>query len=207
MVVIYRYKGIDETFIKECIMKIKRLVVILMVLIFSTVGLFANIPHDDIPTAVATLKANIGEFLYHGFADSELDTTFESTLTVEDAFTAAPSFWYGYRTNAAGTYVFRMSVTDFVNQDDLTKVKIKSVTSSEHPSMSYSTEGYELFTETNSIMTESSRSDYTFITITPATVATGTDHTGTHVIAGVETVGGASAGAYVATITFTVGAS
>lgn len=195
-------------------MKIKRLVVILMVLIFSTVGLFASIAYEDIPNAVATLKANIGEFLYHGFADSELDTTFESTLTVEDAFTAAPSFWYGYKTNAIGTYVFRMKVTDFENQTTrngstvVDVVKIRSVVSSDHgtTAMTYDANGYKLFEEESAVITTSTRSNSTQVTITPVTTFSGVDHKSATIEEG-QSVADAAAGEYVATVTFSVSAT
>ena len=188
-------------------MKIKRLVVILVVLAISTAGLFADIEYSSIPSAVATLRANKGEFLYHGFADNESDTSFDTTITIEDAFTTAPSFYYGYKTNAAGTYVFKMNVSDFENQTNAGVVKISSVTSSDHTSLEYNATGYEIFSEEETTMTPATRTNYTLVTITPATVADVADHTGLHTISESETVGGASAGEYVATITFSVSAT
>jgi len=191
-------------------MKTKRFVVILVVLIFSTVGLFAQI--NNIAPAVATLSGNIDQFFNHGFVENNTDTTFVPTIAIRDAFNAdtPPSFWYGYRTNAKGTYIVRMQVSDFINQSNSENVvKIKSVVSTANDPLTYNVNGYELFNETNAkSLGQGLHYNYTQITITAAKDANigQWDHTRTHVIIANETVDGAAAGEYIATITFTVGA-
>ena len=192
-------------------MKTKRFVVILVVLIFSTVGLFAQI--NNIAPAVATLSGNIDQFFNHGFVENNTDTTFVPTIAIRDAFNAntPPSFWYGYRTNAKGTYIVRMQVSDFINQSNSENVvKIKSVASSANATLTYNaTKGYRIFKEDNDAsLDQTTNYGYTQITITAAkaTDKNSVDHTTTYEIPESQTVKGAPAGEYIATITFTVGA-
>jgi hypothetical protein len=50
----------------------KKLIALAMVLLLAVGGLFAAAYTGTLPGAVtATLNANIGDYLYHGFIDSE----------------------------------------------------------------------------------------------------------------------------------------
>ena len=185
----------------------KKALAILLVLVLATAGLFA-VPTVTVPTAVtATLRANIGEYLSHGFNIE--GTKYQPSVTIDDAFgTTVPSFKYGYKTNAAGTFVFKMAVTDFTNQTVAGSVKIASVSSDK--GTSYSGGYYTIFTDTSPTITSAERYDEAVITITPARTADigNFDHTGvgTAIAAG-TTVEGGAAGAYVATLTFAITAS
>ena len=113
----------------------KRFIGIVLILLIVMVGLFAgedvefeeNIP---LPSSVnAYLKANVKEYLYHGFLNNlTTDTSYDSTITVLDAFnTTPPSFNYGYITNAEGKFRFQMTVTDFMHTNGIDKVVIDKV--------------------------------------------------------------------------------
>ena len=152
---------------------------------------------------VATLKATLGDYLWHGFVVSG-QSAFQSSVEVTNAFgSTAPSFVYGYETNAAGPYTFRMSVGDFVSSTGT--VKIKDITASGATlSWDNATSSYTVFTvpTTNTY----SRSTAT-LTVYPALVTTDTtDHRG-NAISAINTAAQAPAGDYVATITFSVSAS
>lgn len=185
----------------------KRALAILLVLVMVTAGLFAA-PTVTVPGAVtATLKANIGEYLAHGF--NIAGTKYQPTVTVEDAFGAtAPSFRYGYKTNAAGTFVFKMAVGNFTNSTVAGTVKIASVSSDK--GTSYAGGFYTIFNDYSATITSAERYDEALITITPARTANigSVDHTGAggNIVAA-ETVEGGSAGAYTATLTFSISAS
>lgn len=188
-------------------MKIKRLVVILVVLIFSTVGLFATI---EVPESVsAKLYARIGEYLEHGFNNGT--SLYNSSIEVYNAFgTTPPSFKYGYRTNAnSGGFSINMTVGDFINQDTAGTVKIKAVNSSKAiVSHGTGTNVYEIFRFTS---TGLERSDETTITIRPfLTYTTGdVDITNTPIssdktVGGDGTNAGAPEGLYLATVTLSI---
>ncbi len=177
-----------------------------MILVLATAGLFAvtvTVPSN----VTATLRANIGEYLNHGF--NIAGTKYQPTVTIDDAFgSTAPSFKYGYKTNAAGNFVFKMAVSDFVNQTVTGTVKIASVSSDK--GTSYSGGFYTIFTESSATVTSAERFDEAVITITPARTGDigNFDHTGGGTaIASGSTVEGGSAGAYVATLTFSITAS
>ena len=184
----------------------KRALAILMILVLATAGLFAE---GEITIATpdnvkATLTATIGEYLMHGFTVGT--AKYQPTVTIENAFgTTAPSFRYGYKTNAAGTFVITMSVGNFINQTTTGTVKIGSVTSNKTIS-DYAVTGYKIF-DTSTII-EGERTEEAIITVYPAktTDGTTTDHASV-VIAANEIVTGAPAGVYVSEITFAISAS
>jgi len=154
--------------------------------------------------AIVSLKATLGDYLWHGFVVSG-QSAFQSSVEVTNAFgSTAPSFVYGYETNAAGPYYLRMSVGDFDN-GDTGVVKIKSITASGTTlTWNSSTSSYTVFTvpSTNTY----SRSTATF-TVYPALETTDTtDHRG-NTISAINTAAQAPAGDYVATITSNVSAS
>ncbi len=78
-------------------------------------------------TDTATLTASIGEYLYHGFFETETPDVYSATKEIGDAFTTDPVFNYGYNTNidpAVEPIEFTMSVTDFI-LDTNSDVQIK----------------------------------------------------------------------------------
>ncbi len=172
-----------------------------MILVLATAGLFAAVPNPG--TVTATLRANIGEYLVHGFNVN--GTKYQPTATIDDAFGAtSPSFKYGYKTNAGGTFDFYMNVGNFINQTIAGTVKIASVTSSKGAIVYNSTTGYKIFTNTGAALS-AERNDEATITVNPAK-ATGFDHTGAS-ITNAEQVGSgttATAGAYEAEIIFSI---
>ncbi|HAE43757.1 MAG TPA: hypothetical protein DCG34_12700, partial [Clostridiales bacterium] len=99
----------------------KRTLAILIILVLVTSGLFAEYNVTVPDAATAQLTAVIGEYLYHGFANSntvDMSTVFASSVEINDAFneTTYPSFFYGYKTNAdIGSFDFNMTVENFVN--------------------------------------------------------------------------------------------
>ena len=109
----------------------KRVVIVLLVLVMSVGGLFAEPYAGPLPAAVtATLTSMIDDFMYHGFIDSSTPSEFDSQKTITDAFGTDPSFRYGYRTNIGGSYnfLFLMTVSDFINDaDDDAVIKIADV--------------------------------------------------------------------------------
>ena len=176
----------------------KTFLAILMILVLATAGLFAV----TIPGSVtATLKADIGDTLLHGFNYSGVK--YRPTVTITDAFGAtAPSFLYGYRTNAAGNFTFKMAVGNFINQNVTGAIKIGSVASS-NGALTYASTGYVIFSTLNTLGTE--KTDEATITIYPAK-AEGTDHAGTTILAS-EHAGPsntAPAGSYESSITFAI---
>lgn len=195
----------------------KKLVALALVLLLAVGGLFAAITVDKDGNSVlgngntdvtVTLKGTLGLYFYHGIVESG---SYIGSKTITDAFGAtAPSFKYGYETNAAGVpYYIRMSVTDFDNKTTNVDgtVKIKNVTAS-HVSGSLSwdtdTSSYNLYSvpTTNSY----TKTDST-ITIYPAKLVTDTTDHRSQPITAAQTAAGAPAGEYEATITFIVSAS
>lgn len=103
----------------------KKLIALALVLLLAVGGLFAAYTVDVPADVTALLKANIGEYLNHGFTvNSE---KFQSSVTIEDAFNTDPSFTYGYETNAQGKFDFQMTVGNFVHTDGETEILIKSI--------------------------------------------------------------------------------
>lgn len=191
----------------------KKLVAIALVLLIAVSGLFADVIsgvggtiNDDVKV---TLKAVLGFYLYHGIVDSNGQYVDEKTFT--NAFgDTAPSFKYGYETNAAGApYYIRMAVSDFVNTTTGASgtVKIKSINIShitgELPWNS-ATSSYTIFTiPANNTYTKTD----TTITIYPALLTSdNTDHR-SGIIEDTETAAQAPSGEYEATVIFTVSAS
>jgi len=183
----------------------KKVLAILLVLVLATAGLFAAplvIPGD----VTATLKANIGEYLEHGFNNNT--ALYQPTITVLDAFgSTAPSFKYGFKTNAIGTFRFTMSVGNFIGTPSGT-VKIKSIAKDGVAFTSAQLLSGVYTVLTDSASTSNPRIGESTITITPATVygSSELDHAGA-VIADGETVATAPAGDYTAILTFHIVAS
>lgn len=192
----------------------KKLIALALVLLLAVGGLFADVITLDggnvNEEVTVTLKAMLGFYLYHGIVDANTGL-FVGSKTIENAFgPTAPSFKYGYETNAAGApYYIRMSVSDFVNTTTgvTGTVKIKSVTASHISGVipwNAPTLSYTLFTiPANNTYTKTD----TTITISPALLTTdNTDHrSGT--IEDDETAAQAPSGEYEATVTFDVSAS
>lgn len=183
----------------------KKLIALALVLLLAVGGLFATYS-VTVPTSVeALLKANVGEFLEHGFTVNSVK--YQSSIEILDAFETNPSFVYGYRTNAQGAFEFRMTVGNFLHTNGSSIVKIADVKKSNVSIDPVSGQSYYLlFSENNaeSLGTVTHTGEDTF-TIVPAT-ATGTDHLGTSIGAG-QYVGDATPGAYTATVTIAISAS
>ena len=183
----------------------KRVLAILMILVLATAGLFAAYTVTVPGTVTATLNSTIGEYLVHGF--NVLGVKYQATVTVPDAFNAtAPSFKYGYRTNAAtGSFSFDMTVGDFINGTAGT-VKIKDVViASGTLSHAVGTRVYQVFSQSG---TGVEKTGETTITIKPflSYTANDTDITGT-LITALNAADGAVAGDYVSTVSFSITAS
>ena len=183
----------------------KRVVIVLLVLVMSVGGLFAEPYAGPLPAAVtATLTSMIDDFMYHGFIDSSTPAEFDSAKTITDAFGTDPSFRYGYRTNIGNAYNFNflLSFTDFINDEDSTaKIKIADVVVGD-ASPEPDTDGvYTILSRTRGEFS----GDVTVV-IKPAK-ASGVDHMN-QLLDDSEYVGGASqvAGAYTSTVTITVDA-
>jgi hypothetical protein len=181
----------------------KKLIALAMVLLLAVGGLFAAAYTGTLPGAVtATLNANIGDYLYHGFVDASAPTGFLSTKVIADAFITDPVFNYGYKTNISETYSFefRMIVGDFVHNDtDVSAViKIADVLIDNVPA--YPITGYYLLLSKTGAETQESVA----VKIQPAKAA-GLDHLNVSIGAseyyGSET---AVAGAYTSTVTISV---
>ncbi len=190
----------------------KRALAILMILVLATVGLFAAMPSsgNGADQLTATLNATIGDFLNHGFTigTGPSATKYNATVTVNDAFNATtpPSFKYGYKTNAAGGFEFKMTVGDFIHEDGLSSgtVKIKSVAKGlPAVTMTPASGDYTIFNISSS---GGLQSDETTITIVPARGTDALDHAGADVNNN-QRADDAPAGSYTATIYFNVSAS
>ena len=185
----------------------KRLIAFALVLLIAVGGVFAaySVP---IPGDVhAYLKANVGEFLEHGFKLSET-SLYNGSITIDDAFDTDPVFTYGYKTNAQGDFEFRMTVGDFINSSGSGTVKIASVKKGGTVIPPVSGQNYYLlFSESNEIALGATTHVGTAdITIVPAkTTAVTVDHLGNTV--GGSVVEGAASGTYVATVTISISAS
>ena len=103
----------------------KKLIALALVLLLAVGGLFAAYSVDVPADVTALLKANIGEYLNHGFTVGA--AKFQSTVTITDAFTTNPSFTYGYETNAQGTINFEMTVGNFIHTNGTTNILILAV--------------------------------------------------------------------------------
>jgi hypothetical protein len=187
----------------------KRALAILLVLVMVTGGLFATYTVAVPGAATATLNATIGDYLDHGFNYNGLK--YQPSIIIDDAFgTTAPSFRYGFRTNAQGKFVFKMVVGNFINKTTVGTVKIASVTS-DQGDLTYTPSGYTIFTDESADgPTTYERKGEVKITIYPAKEIADFDHTGLTDISVNEQVGGdvtAPAGAYESIITFTISAS
>lgn len=186
----------------------KRTLAILMILVLATSGLFAvTVPG----TVSAFLKANIGEYFTHGFNNGT--TLYNSSIEVQDAFSVnAPSFRYGYKTNAtSGNYSFKMTVGDFVNQNTAGSVKIRMVNSSKTITQQGTTNEFEIFAITGSsadLADEALITIRPFLSFTPGDVdITGATITAANTVNGDATNSGAPAGEYIATVSFSITAS
>ena len=187
----------------------KRTLAILMVLVLATAGLFAEVTITAPANVTATLKANIGEYLEHGFLVNNVPYT--QSIVIEDAFGAtAPSFTYGYMTNAEGVLTFKMEVGNFKNTTTNNANDIIKIASVEKNSIAFVTSDldggfYTIFSEENDDMTTSMHSDEAVIKIFPAK-ATGTDHAGEAIAANEHAGAGntAAPGAYAADIVFSI---
>lgn len=182
----------------------KRALAILMILVLATAGLFAAITVAIPGDVTATLNATIGEYLSHGFTVAGVK--YQPTVTVNGAFAAtAPSFTYGYKTNAAsGTFAFDMTVGDFISTAGT--VKIKEVTSTVAVLGHIPTSRvYQLF---NYVGTGIEKTGETTITIKPFLTYTAGDVDITNTaITALQAVNGAPAGDYSATVSFSITAS
>ncbi|WP_320129163.1 hypothetical protein [uncultured Sphaerochaeta sp.] len=182
----------------------KRVISLLLVLFFVVAGAFADVSVTMPSAATATLKANIGEYLDHGFTIGTVK--YNPSITIENAFAAPSQFVYGYKTNAVGHFTFTMNVGNFISTSNANNiVKIASVTSS-LSSITYTSTGYKIFSDyTATTVTGVEQNAESTITITPAATANvgSLDHTGSSIVAA-ETVQGGAAGSYVSTITFTI---
>ncbi len=182
----------------------KKLIAITLVLMLVTSGLFA-LDLSTLPTPTATLKATLGDYFHHGFVNG---AEFEATKTVTNAFgSTAPSFDYGYETNATGPFYIKMAVSDFVNvtPNSTGTVKIKAISvSGSTPQWDNTEQKYTIFTIPAS---NTFTRNVTTITVTPAlTTADTVDHLGETIPAS-ETAAQAASGEYEATLTFSVSAS
>ena len=180
----------------------KKLIALALVLLLAVGGLFAVAYPGTLPGNVtATLNANIGDYLYHGFIDSATPAEFDATKTINDAFTTDPAFQYGFRTNIGTTYnfEFRMTVGDFLhNTVSGAKIKIADVLVgglSPDPISGY----YVILSKTTAIS-----SGAVNVVIKPAKAA-GNDHLGV-VMTDAQYINGANevAGAYTSTVTIAV---
>lgn len=180
----------------------KKLIALALVLLLAVGGLFAVTYPGTLPGNVtATLNANIGDYLYHGFIDSATPAEFDATKTINDAFTTDPAFQYGFRTNIGTTYnfEFRMTVGDFLhNTVSGAKIKIADVLVgglSPDPISGY----YVILSKTTAIS-----SGAVNVVIKPAKAA-GNDHLGV-VMTDAQYINGANevAGAYTSTVTIAV---
>ena len=189
----------------------KRILAISMILVLATAGLFAAytvaLPTGEVK---ATLKATIGEYMFHGFDDDGV--LYQPTITIENAFDSpAPSFTYGYMTNAkSGSFNFKMTVGDFIRTGGGGTVAIKTVESTKTV-LSQVGRVYGVLAHTGD---GKATSDSTTITITPhldfvpgAVNIEGVPITAAHTVNGAGTVAGAAAGDYIASITFAISAS
>ena len=181
-----------------------------MILVLATAGLFAA-PTVTIPADVtATLKATIGEYFYHGFLTGNVGDTpnaggYYSAKTITDAFNAtAPSFTYGYKTNAANSsFTIKMTVADFQNGSSGV-VKISGVTASGAGVLTQTGRDFQLFTFTGDGSEKIAQKTITikpFLTFTPGDQ----DITGTAITA-VQASDGAPSGEYTALVTFSISA-
>lgn len=180
----------------------KKLIALAIVLLLAVGGLFAAVYPGTLPDAVtATLNANIGDYLYHGFIDSETPAEFDATKTINDAFITDPAFQYGFRTNIGTAYnfEFRMEVGDFIhNTNSDAKIKIADVLVggiSPAPISGY----YVILSKTTTVS-----SGVVNVVIKPAK-ASGNDHLG--VLIGASEYYGSTtavAGAYTSTVTISV---
>ncbi|NLE16299.1 MAG: hypothetical protein GX626_10580 [Spirochaetales bacterium] len=180
----------------------KKLIALAMILLLAVGGLFAAVYPGTLPGNVtATLNANIGDYLYHGFIDSTTPAEFDATKTINDAFITDPAFQYGFRTNIGTTYnfEFRMTVGDFLhNTISGAKIKIADVTVgglSPDPISGY----YVILSKTTAVS-----SGAVNVVIKPAKAA-GNDHLGV-AMTDAEYYGGANevAGPYTSTVTIAV---
>ena len=187
----------------------KRALAIILILVLATAGLFAA-PTVTIPADVtATLKATIGEYFYHGFLDTPNAGGYYSAKTITDAFNAtAPSFTYGYKTNAANSsFTIKMTVADFQNGSSGV-VKISGVTASGAGVLTQTGRDFQLFTFTGDGSEKIAQKTITikpFLKFTPVDPdLTGPpDITGATIVAE-NTVEYAPAGDYTALITFNI---
>ncbi|MDY0287878.1 MAG: hypothetical protein RBR15_03540 [Sphaerochaeta sp.] len=180
----------------------KTMLVIAMILIIATSGLFAAVVNPG--TVTATLKATINEFLLHGFNDGV--TKYLPAIDVTDAFNAVtPSFKYGYTTNAAPyNFTFTMNVGDFENQNiPGNYVKIQSVASSGGQFLQIgATRNFQVFVY--NALTNILKLDETTLTITPFLTFTGGNDITGNPISTSQAVSGAPPGNYEAPIVFTI---
>ena len=183
----------------------KKLIALAMVLLLAVGGLFADVYSGTLPGAVtATLKATIGDYLYHGFIDASNPGVYSASKTIEDAFTTNPAFQYGYTTNIDTSiygFKFQMVVGDFINQDDTDyAIKIASV-SVGNTAVGPDT-GTNLYTILNSATSGST--GQVSVVVSPAKAA-GNDHLGV-TMTDAEYIGGANevAGSYTSTVTIAV---
>ena len=193
----------------------KRALAIILIVVLATAGLFAAMPStgNGNNAVSASLNATIGDFLYHGFVNGTgpTATKYNASVTVNDAFneTTPPSFTYGFKTNAVGSFTFTMAVGNFIHSDGIASgvVKIKAV-KKDNTIMTPISNVYNAFVSSSA--TGGLRVGEALFTILPATSADigQADHSGgPTTIAALDTTTGAPAGAYEATITFTVSAS
>ncbi len=181
----------------------KKLIALALVLLLAVGGLFAVTYPGTLPGNVtALLKANIGDFLYHGFVNTAAPTGYASTKTIEDAFATNPTFEYGYKTNISSSYgfEFRMIVGDFVHDDEDVTAFIKIADVEVDGVAVYPITGYYLLLGKTGAETIESVD----VEIFPAKAA-GNDHLGVAIGAS-EYVGSSTAvaGAYTSTVTIAV---
>ena len=183
----------------------KKLIALAMVLLLAVGGLFAY-DYATIPSVTALLKANIGEVFEHGFllTSNATDFNYQPSLTVYDAFVTDPVFRYGYRTNAQGRFVFKMSVTDFVRSGEATGIKIASVMKGTE-TLTLASGVYTIFDQTNSTyLGTAAVHDSAYFKIVPAkAVLEGVVSSNEHAGPGST----APSGAYTSTVTIMVSGS
>ncbi|MDD4450595.1 MAG: hypothetical protein PHS76_07800 [Sphaerochaeta sp.] len=188
----------------------KKLIALALVLLIAVGGLLvaADLPPGtgNVPVT-ATLKADWKAYLNHGFITAIGSFDYESSKTIMDAFTTDPVFYYGYKTNATGSFEFRMTVSDFTSTigNTTSTVKIADVKKGT-TSMTKETGSnyYKLFERDNSSFTlgDAAVSEDAKITVSPAKAEDTTKG-----ITAAQHVGEGStapAGAYTSTVTITV---
>lgn len=167
----------------------KKLVALALILLLAVGGLFAEHTIAKPGDVTAYLKANIGEFLEHGFTvDSVM---YQPSITINDAFNTNPEFEYGYRTNAQGTINFLMTVGDFLHTNGNARIVIKEVQKG-GVKMTPAVGTYVLFDEiVNATSKETENVKKATFKIVPAKKGDlgQTDHTGSKMIGTVAPVG------------------